>query len=481
VDNNPHRHPSALYCLAISAAFFTFSLGSLNSLLVLYLTKGLHMDEHMAYGVFSAFNSLVFTLPLIGGYLAGKFGYKQAACVGVLFCAVAAFIMGIHSLNAFYWGLGLYAVGYGLNSPALFCMVGLIYGRHDHRRESGHTLFYIIMNLGFLLSSILGGYISLWFGYKYAYDLSGIMLIFSFLTIIVTLKVIRPHREHTMTPQVRFSNSAIVVVLSVLLVMAFPVISELIRHSSWVNSIMWFAVVVAIVVVLLLAYSQKDKLARYKLIAFLLLTITALCFWVTYMLEPSLLTLFISHNVDRNILGLKVPAASFYSLDSVFVISFGILLSLLWRAMAKRGRLPSIPFKFSTALVFMGSGSLLLVLGIGLLGHHADLVSPYWVVIAYVCFAVAELLIAPIGLSMVGKLAPSGREGILMGVFNLFVGFAAVISGYVGQVAAVPVNAARGTTNAIYFHGFLEVGAVTLAVGLLSFLMVPYLKKLIAY
>ena len=81
----------------------------------------------------------------------------------------------------------------------------------------------------------------------------------------------------------------------------------------------------------------------------------------------------------------------------------------------------------------MGLGFWVFALGIiTLAGVH--LINPLWILLGYVFLTTAELLISPIGYSMVGRLSPEGKEGILMGVWTLFIGFGAIISSYLANL-----------------------------------------------
>ncbi|GAH09353.1 unnamed protein product, partial [marine sediment metagenome] len=51
-----------------------FSFGTIDSLLVLYLTHVMHFSQTQAYTLIAGFDSMVFTMPLLAGYLGEKFG-----------------------------------------------------------------------------------------------------------------------------------------------------------------------------------------------------------------------------------------------------------------------------------------------------------------------------------------------------------------------------------------------------------------------
>lgn len=471
------RHPAGLLYIAIVAAFFNYGLGTLNSLMVLYLTNKLHLSEPAAYAIFAAFNALIFTLPIFGGYLAARFNYQLAIAIGSLFCVVSFLITSIYGLHTFYIGLGLYAVGYGLALPAIFSLPSMVYDKDDNRRASGVTLFYIIMNLGFLASGFASGYISQLISYHAAFLMAAISLAISALLFWGLKNHIHIH-ENIAKPKTHFSQVQTTFLFCITLLIGLPFACLFIRYNDYANLIMWIMAILSVLIILALAIKQTDALAKMRLYAFLTLIIIGLVFWVIYMLEPSLVTLFIEHNVNRHVFGTLIPAASYYSLDPIFVIIFGFFLSYLWRTLAKHGKLPSIPAKFSMAIVVMGLGSLVLYCGIQV-AHQTGLTHSIWVVIAYLFFAVAELLIAPIGIAMVGKLSPDGYVGLLMGIFNLFIGFSAILAGYIGKATSVSEHASLLASNAVYAHTFLLLGAVTVILGILSAGLIPIIKHLI--
>jgi dipeptide/tripeptide permease len=68
------KHPRALTPLTLCYALFMAAFAGILASLTLYQTNQLHMNNNTAFGVFSAAMALLWILPLIGGYLAGKWG-----------------------------------------------------------------------------------------------------------------------------------------------------------------------------------------------------------------------------------------------------------------------------------------------------------------------------------------------------------------------------------------------------------------------
>ena len=66
---------------------------------------------------------------------------------------------------AFYTGLGLIIGGVGMLKPNISTMVGGLYKQGDIRRDKGFTIFYIGINVGAFLSSLIVGYVGEVYGW----------------------------------------------------------------------------------------------------------------------------------------------------------------------------------------------------------------------------------------------------------------------------------------------------------------------------
>jgi len=99
-------------------------------------------------------------------------------------------------------------------------------------------------------------------------------------------------------------------------------------------------------------------------------------------------------------------------------------------------------------------------------------------VLTYAIFSLAELLVSPLGISMVGSLAPEGQEGLMMGFWQLCAGVGGVISGYVAITPHIATHAPLSTSNPLYSNVFYIVGGASVVAGCLVFLFVRKLKRL---
>lgn len=473
-----HVHPKGLWYMGGIYLLAAFCFGTINSLLVLFLTKN-HFSQAQAYSLFAAFNSMVFTLPVVSGYMSEKLGYRHSAIVGLLFCAIGAWVLTLHDHWATVFGLAILSFGLATSATTSYCIVDISYSKDDARRESGFTLFYLTFNVGFLLAATLGGYLARDFGYMWAFRVAAIAVTVAVVAFILCRNKFVAAQGRSLDAQVSWTLPKIYSVLLVVSVI-FSGVGVLLLHFEKVNNIvLWLLAFFSGGAIMYLAGKEKTKQAKMKLFVFLFLCVVSVVFWSLYMLEPSLLTLFIKDSVNRHAFGQVIPPSTFYGLDPLFIIVFGAALSWLWRSLAAKNKDLSLPAKFCLSLIFMGVGYILFRVGI-YFANAEHLVNMSWIFVGYWFLSMAELLISPIGLSMVGRLSPEGSEGLLMGIWQLFVGLSAIISGYIADTAITPAAGSLVVKNAIYGHSLFTIGAIAVVVGLLVSLLVPQLKRLSA-
>lgn len=106
----------------------------------------------------------------------------------------------------------------------------------------------------------------------------------------------------------------------------------------------------------------------------------------------------------------------FQSINPLFIILLTPLLVMLFSYLRRRKKEPSTATKFGLAMFISGCSSLVMVFAImSVASIYQDKTSPYWLWGTYFVFTISELLLSPIGLSFVSKLAPSRLTALLMG------------------------------------------------------------------
>ncbi|SQC93124.1 Dipeptide and tripeptide permease A [Cedecea neteri] len=153
-------------------------------------------------------------------------------------------------------------------------------------------------------------------------------------------------------------------------------------------------------------------------------------------------------------------------------------MAWLFKRLRDRGVRIDIPAQFASSLFCMGVGMLVLPLGISLAGADG-MVALKWIVLSYILQSIGELLISPVGYSMIGKLAPANLQGLMMGCWMMVTGVASVLAGYVS--GRMPQN--NGSTPVLtdpgYSKVFSQLGWGSVATGVILLLLIPLLRRLI--
>ena len=120
----------------------------------------------------------------------------------------------------------------------------------------------------------------------------------------------------------------------------------------------------------------------------------------------------------------------FQSINPLFIIIFTPMIVFIFSYLRKRRKEPSTATKFGLALFISGLSALVMVFAIMSVNSvYLQKTSPYWLWGTYAVFTVSELLLSPIGLSLVSKLAPARLTALLMGGWFLSTSIGGKIAG----------------------------------------------------
>ena len=124
---------------------------------------------------------------------------------------------------------------------------------------------------------------------------------------------------------------------------------------------------------------------------------------------------------------INVLPQQFQQFNPFFVVALTPVSMAVFGALAKKGKEPSSPRKIGLGMIVAALGFLILVICSFSLASPAELkaqggvsstlVSPNWLISTYFVLTFAELLLSPIGISFVTKVAPPKYKGMMMGLW----------------------------------------------------------------
>jgi POT family proton-dependent oligopeptide transporter len=123
----------------------------------------------------------------------------------------------------------------------------------------------------------------------------------------------------------------------------------------------------------------------------------------------------------------------FQSANPIYIVIFTPLLLGFFGFLKNKKFELNTPTKIALGMVVAGLSSLTMYFAAKSTNIYIEKTSMSWLLSTYAIFTVAELLISPIGLSMVSKLAPARLTALMMGAWFLVNAIAGKISGMMGS------------------------------------------------
>ncbi|MDC1108537.1 peptide MFS transporter [Flavobacteriaceae bacterium] len=393
-------HPAGLYVLFFTEMWERFSYYGMRAILVLYLVAestpdtinpGLNWETGAALSLYGTYTMLVYVASIPGGWIADNIlGQKKSVLYGGILLVLGHSILAVEEMWAFYTGLGLIIAGVGMLKPNISSMVGGLYAQGDVRRDKGFIIFYIGINVGAFLSSLIVGYVGETYGWHYGFGLAGIGMALGLAQYLYGQKYLRQVGDFIGDNKSEEGKD----------VLKKPLTSI-----------------------------EKDRL-----VVLFLSFILVIVFWGAFEQAGGLMNIYASEKTDRLFMGWLVPASWFQSLNAMFIICLGTGVAGYWAKRKLKNQLSSSLFKMIIGLIIMGTGFFFMSAASTQYETQGSS-AMYWLVLAYLFHTIGELCISPVALSFITKLAPLKYASLTMGVYFAMTGFGNKLAGILGEAS----------------------------------------------
>ena len=454
--------PKGLFALALANTGERFGYYTMLAVFALFLRANYGLSPALAGTIYSAFLMLVYFFPLIGGIMADKFGFGRMVTTGIIIMFAGYLLLSVplggDSVALFVMLAALLLIGFGtgLFKGNLQVMVGDLYNdpKYKDKRDSGFSIFYMAINIGALFAPTaaikIKEYAETTLGYSSndAYHFSFAVACASLILSIAIYYVFRSTFRHTEGGKKNIavkspdSDSTAVEELSkeetkqriVALCLVFAVViffwmafhqnglsltyfaDEFTAQSAKGLQAMCFNVwnlvaVIFIVYALFSLFQSKTSKGKGVSAAVIVLAIAFLC---------------LQYDPET---GINVSAPIFQQFNPFYVVALTPVSMAIFGSLAAKGKEPSAPRKIAYGMIvaavayaLMAFGSLGLPMPQTEMGpdgnpvavHVAD-VTPNLLIMVYLVLTFGELLLSPMGISFVSKVAPPKYKGMMMG------------------------------------------------------------------
>ncbi|MCI6671082.1 MAG: peptide MFS transporter [Prevotella sp.] len=448
--------PKGLFALALANTGERFGYYTMIAVFALFLRENFGLQAGTAGVIFSSFLGLVYFLPLIGGVMADKYGYGRMVTIGIIVMFFGYLFLSLPlgseavAFVAMIAALLFISIGTGLFKGNLQVMVGNLYDdpKYASKRDSAFSIFYMAINIGALFAPTAAVRIreyaekSLGMTGNDAYHFSfGVACLSLILSIIIyyafrsTFKHVEggsAKKQTTETPAEELSPEdtkarivALCLVFAVVIFfwMAFHqnglsltyFANEFTQKSAEGVQSMAFDVInlfLIIIAVYALFALVQSKSAKGKGIAGLLIVAVAV-------------TLYWKYTRVSGSIALSAPI--FQQFNPFYVVALTPVSMAIFGWLAKIGKEPSAPRKIAYGMLIAAVAFLVMMYASqGLLtpneqaavveaGKEGTLVSANWLIGVYLILTFGELLLSPMGISFVSKVAPPKYKGMMMG------------------------------------------------------------------
>lgn len=472
-------HPRGLFVLFYAEMWERFSYYGMRALLILYLTKFWLFGDGKSNLIYGAYTSLVYITPVLGGYLADRYlGQRKAVVFGGLVLALGHLFMAYEGLqgvsdplvkqsdpaiNVFWLALALIIVGSGFLKANISVIVGQLYGMRDTRRDAAYTIFYMGVNVGAALGTILVGYLGETIGWSWGFGLAGIGMVLGLIIFMVGKPALKGQGE----PPKPLAGRREWVLYGVGAA-AVAVIWFLIQYQAIIQNLLIVSGVAMLGYTLYEAF-KLPKEPRERMFAILFLIALNPVFWGLFEQAGGSLSLYTDRFVDRQ----GVPTSLFQSINPIYIVLFGPIFAALWQWLGKLGLEPSAPAKFGLALVQVGLSFLVFVWGARAVGMET-MTPVIFVFLIYLLATTAELCLSPVGLSAMTRLAPVHLGSFIMGAWFYMTAVGNFVAGKIGEAT----GGESGEMSKELTLGIYEkIGWITIGIAIAVLVLARWVKR----
>ena len=456
--------PKGLYALALANTGERFGYYTMLAILTLLMQARFGWDEAAAGQVYAIFLAGVYFMPLVGGIIADKIGYGRCVTVGIAVMFLGYLALALPAGNdlaaklVMFGGLALVALGTGLFKGNLQVLVGNLYDdpKYQAKRDSAFSLFYMAINIGAMFAPAMAKKITevTLANQGFTYDAAcqdpaylealsgayGLCFAVACVSLILSVAIYFACRSWFKHADITAKQAK---------ASAAPV--EELTPKQTKDRLVALFLVFAVVIFFWMAFHQNGSALTFFAKKYTNLTVSGpmrigFNIWSLALIAASVYTLFSTFQAEtkksRTICGIVTLAlwggafalyammdnpiaaqpSDFQQFNPFFVVALTPISMWLFSSLAAKGKEPSAPKKIALGMLVAALGFVIITFASFGLTSPMDLgtgtqsiLSPNWLISTYLTLTFAELLLSPMGISFVSKVAPPKYKGMMMG------------------------------------------------------------------
>jgi POT family proton-dependent oligopeptide transporter len=482
-------HPKGLWVLFGTEMWERFNFYGMRTILTLFIVNALMMSKEQSSIIYGGFLGLCYLTPMLGGFISDRFlGNRNCIMLGGLLMAAGQLLLFFSATifdsnlelarTLLYIALGVIIFGNGFFKPNISSMVSSLYPPAERNKlDTAFTIFYMGINcgafLGQLICPIIGDVVKDGVRDIHAFKWGYLAAALAMLIGVITFYFLKD--KYVVTPEGRplgglpknntaedyaegeaqtasFSNLSLGVAVA-----AFIGLGLLFFYVFGQNVIYSIIYAAGLTLAgLIISDGSITKIERDRILVIYIVSFFIIFFWAAFEQAGSSLTFIADNQTDRNFFGWNMPPSMVQIFNGIFVVALAVPFSILWDKLRAKGKEPISPMKQAFGLAFIALSYFIIAHNVKDLGN-SGLLAVKWLILLYLIQTLGELCLSPIGLSLVGKLAPKRFSSLLYGVFFLSNASGYALAGTLGSILpATGDQYKEATTMGIDLQGVLD-------------------------
>ena len=401
-------HPRGLTVLFATEAWERFSYFGNAALLVLYMVKfllepdrfetvlglgevkaalellfGKLEPQPFASQLFGFYTGFAYFTPILGGLIADRLlGQRRTVIIGGVLMAIGHFMMAFEAL--FLFALLALILGIGAFKPNISTQVGALYRPGDLRRDRAYSIFYVGINIGGFAAPLVCGTLAVQYGFHYGFAAAGLGMLVSLVIYLCGARTL-PADERPRAKAVVGEKRPL--------------------HAPERRSVLTLIGICALVTLFWAAYDQQGN---------------TIVLWAEN---------FTDRSIDLLIWQGEIPSPWFLALNPLMIIWLTPFIVRLWARQGQHGTEPAPVSKMAFGCLCVALANVVMAAAAW---TNVGKASPLWLVGYFVLATIGELYLAPVGLALISKMAPTRMLSMMMGVWFATTLPADILAGFLG-------------------------------------------------
>ncbi len=369
---------------------------------------------------------------------------------------------------------------------------------HRHMKDDGYNIFYMGINIGAFICNFFGAALQIMLGWSYAFMAAGIGMFLGVLIFMIGTKHYKAFdvKKEVHADDMPFSKIVLLILVpSVVAGVLGWLIPSNIFGSDSTDAFIFACVPVVYFYASLYFKAQENE--KKPIGALLAIFAVVILFWAVFKQNGSALNTWADRYTDREVSGvqqevfdnLKLAKSLTYKIDSTekydaffrlqkengvvvremnyplyfrnvlpeklppieskisvwstnlsqsinpgWVILLTPLVVAFFSFMRMRKKEPTTPTKIALGLLISGLSALVMYAAVKAGSNGAEKVSVWWLIASYGVITIGELMLSPMGLSIVSKMSPPRITALMMGGWFLSTSIGNKLSGVLASM-----------------------------------------------